>query len=291
MKKTGLALVFYMVFLAGGCMTGPFVPVIKLEKESAMRLRKEIPVFDISELRGKDYRRIRQIEAISCMNKIWDPPSSREDAIDQLRFLASVLGGDGITNLICEQREGTNVAKNCWNSITCYGVAIALGPASEKLPNAMAAKSSSVELAKILAEQRQRIKAKQAAIADRSPAKSQIHITYGIPKVAENADHSHYYSAYNFDSYLDSYQLPHYYSDYNLGYQNKMPPWPDTAYKQAEPVNRYRRFVPIPYGGVGTSLLNPSGAGGVGTSLLGDLNKDRSRVGSTGRIGTSLFSE
>ena len=124
---------FYMVFLAGGCV-GPLVPVVKLDKETAMRLRKEIPIFGIAELQNKEYRRVGQIEATSCMNKIWDSPSSREDAIDQLRYKASALGGNGITNLLCERQEGTNVAKNCWNSITCYGVAIALGSATEKLP-------------------------------------------------------------------------------------------------------------------------------------------------------------
>ena len=133
MKNTIRVLLVVFIFVAGGCI-GPLVPVIKLEKELAMRLRKEIPVFDISELQEEKYRRIGQIEATSCMNKIWDSPASREDATDQLRYKASVLGGNGITNLNCEQREGTNLAKNCWNSVTCYGVAILLEPASEKSP-------------------------------------------------------------------------------------------------------------------------------------------------------------
>jgi len=117
----------------GGCV-GPLVPVVKLDQDSAMRLRKEIRVFDIAELQNKEYRRLGQIEATSCMNKLWDPPASREDAMDQLRYKASALGGNGITNLICEQCEGTNLAKNCWNSVTCYGVAIALGPVDEESP-------------------------------------------------------------------------------------------------------------------------------------------------------------
>ena len=133
MRKAGLLLVFFIFFLAGGCV-GPLVPVVKLDKEAAMRLREEIPIFDIAELQNKEYRRVGQIEATSCMNKIWDSPSSREDATDQLRYKASALGGNGITNLICERQEGTNVAKNCWNSVTCYGVAIVLGPASGETP-------------------------------------------------------------------------------------------------------------------------------------------------------------
>jgi len=133
MKNTNRILMVVFVFVAGGCV-GPLVPVVKLDKETAMRLRKEIPIFDIAELQNKEYSRLGQIEATSCMNKIWDAPSSREDAIDQLRYKVAALGGNGITNLLCERQEGTNVAKNCWNSITCYGVAIVLGPTSEKLP-------------------------------------------------------------------------------------------------------------------------------------------------------------
>ncbi len=125
--------VLLAVLAVGGCV-GPLVPVVKLDQESVMRLRKEIPIFDITELQNKEYRRIGQIEATSCMNKLWDSPASKENAIDQLRYKASALGGNGITNLICEPCEGTNVAKNCWNSVTCYGVAIALEPAGEEPP-------------------------------------------------------------------------------------------------------------------------------------------------------------
>lgn len=119
------------VLTLNGCV-GPLVPVVNLDQETAMRLRKEIRIFDITELQDKEYRRIGQIEATSCMNKLWDAPASRENAIDQLRYKASALGANGITNLICEKGEGTNLAKNCWNSVTCYGVAIVLDPTNGK---------------------------------------------------------------------------------------------------------------------------------------------------------------
>ncbi|MDO8303171.1 MAG: Rcs stress response system protein RcsF [Sedimentisphaerales bacterium] len=126
-------LLILAVFFCGGCV-GPLVPVVKLDQESAKRLQKEIRVYDIAELQNKEYRRVGQIEATSCMNKIWDSPASREDAINQLLYKASALGGNGITNLTCEQQEGTNLAKNCWSSVTCYGVAIAVGATGEASP-------------------------------------------------------------------------------------------------------------------------------------------------------------
>jgi S1-C subfamily serine protease len=58
------------------------------------------------------------------MNKLWDPPASQEDAIDQLRYKTQLLGGNAIANVLCESVEGTSLGKNCWSSVTCYGTAI-----------------------------------------------------------------------------------------------------------------------------------------------------------------------
>ena len=60
--------------------------------------------------------------ATSCMNKIWDPVSSEQDAIAQLQFRSLQTGGNAVLNTTCDS-EGTNLAKNCWNSVTCIGTA------------------------------------------------------------------------------------------------------------------------------------------------------------------------
>jgi hypothetical protein len=126
------------LFALGGCGIGPLVPVIELDNETSLRLRKEILVFENSEIQDKEYQRVGQIDATSCMNKLWDAPSSKEDAIDQLRYKVSALGGNGLTSLICEKREGTDLAKNCWNSVTCFGVAISVATPDEERPAGLA---------------------------------------------------------------------------------------------------------------------------------------------------------
>ena len=75
-------------------------------------------------MKSLEYRRVGPVEATSCMNKLWDPPASRDNAMNQLRYKVSTMGGNAITNLLCESREGTNLSKNCWNSVACYAVAI-----------------------------------------------------------------------------------------------------------------------------------------------------------------------
>ncbi len=139
-----LSLSYVLLLLVHGCV-GPLVPVIKLNRETAMRLRKEISIYEISQLKDTEFVRIAQVEATSCMNKIWDPPSSEEDALDQLRYKAAAMGANGLTNVICEKCEGTNLAKNCWNSVTCYGVAILLEPTKEGI------KKQSQEISKSIA--------------------------------------------------------------------------------------------------------------------------------------------
>jgi uncharacterized protein YbjQ (UPF0145 family) len=58
------------------------------------------------------------------MNKIWDKPASKEDAINQLRHHAKQRGGNAVGNLHCASPEGTSLGQNCWNSITCTGTAL-----------------------------------------------------------------------------------------------------------------------------------------------------------------------
>lgn len=133
MKRITKLLLAGLALMVAGCV-GPFVPVINLDQESAKNLREQVRVFDLAELQDTEYRRLGQIKATSCMNKIWDPPASKEDATNQLRYKASALGGNGLMSLICEKREGTNLLKNCWNSVTCYGAAITVGASTEKPP-------------------------------------------------------------------------------------------------------------------------------------------------------------
>ncbi|MDO8724108.1 MAG: hypothetical protein Q7J31_18050, partial [Syntrophales bacterium] len=87
---------------------GPFVPVIRIDEETGRRLSKEIVIYENEDLKSLEYRRVGPVEATSCMNQLWDPPASRDNAIDQLRYKASTMGGNAITNLLCESREGTN---------------------------------------------------------------------------------------------------------------------------------------------------------------------------------------
>jgi hypothetical protein len=70
------------------------------------------------------YKAIQQIEATSCRSKLWDPPATNEDAIDQLRFKASRLGANGIAEVFCDSGGEFDLGKNCWSSVKCRGTAI-----------------------------------------------------------------------------------------------------------------------------------------------------------------------
>ena len=109
-----------------GCV-GRLVPFVELDNKTLTNLRKEVIVYDSEQLPNIKYKRLGTIEGYSCMYWEWGPRSSREEAIDQLRYRASALGGNGIANLACTE-EGLSFAKNCYNSVTCNAVAIQLEP-------------------------------------------------------------------------------------------------------------------------------------------------------------------
>lgn len=118
-----LVLTVSLIFLAA---CAPFIPVTKIadlppEKQSAL---KAIKVYEPSERSGGSYDVIGDLTGNSCKNLMWEPSPSRDDAIDQMRHLASERGANGITDIKCEQPRGTSFATNCWESLTCTAKAI-----------------------------------------------------------------------------------------------------------------------------------------------------------------------
>lgn len=118
----------FLTCALGGCI-GALVPVIELDGEIAQNLRREVRIYRGSNLpTGSKY--LGPITATSCMNKIWDRPATSEDAINQLLYKSRLMGGNAVNSLLCEGTEGTNLAKNCWNSVTCHAVALRVTPDS-----------------------------------------------------------------------------------------------------------------------------------------------------------------
>jgi hypothetical protein len=105
--------------LAGGC--GPFVEVEHLDDTARTRVRSEVKQY--TELPAS-YKVIQQLEATSCRSKLWDPPATNQDAIDQLRLKASRLGANGIAQVFCDSEGVFDLGKNCWSSVKCRGTAV-----------------------------------------------------------------------------------------------------------------------------------------------------------------------
>jgi len=139
MSKPYKFFVLLISFVLYGCV-GPLVPVVKIDQESASQIRVNMKVYNRSDLQDGSYTRLGPIESTSCMNKIWDT-ASKEDAVNQLLYKSSILGGNGITDLVCGE-EGTSLSKNCWKSYTCYAAAIKTGNFSNVGRNGKGGKSS-----------------------------------------------------------------------------------------------------------------------------------------------------
>lgn len=122
-----VSLLLSALLILVGCV-GPRVPVKKID-ELPLEERRAVlglPIYNESQLVGKEYTVINLVEGISCKNKTWDPAATKTDAINQVKYWAREQGAEGVMNLQCDLPRGTTTSYNCWESITCTGQAIKL---------------------------------------------------------------------------------------------------------------------------------------------------------------------
>lgn len=115
MKKFILVIAFFL----SAC--GSFVPTVNvssLTEEQRHKIR-QVEIFNSTQILNKNFRVLTIVEGNSCQNKLYDPPATRANAIEQLKFHSLEHGGDGITNIQCSGREGTSLRTNCWELISC----------------------------------------------------------------------------------------------------------------------------------------------------------------------------
>lgn len=126
LKLAKISGVFALGFFLSSCV-GPLVPVTRLDDPTAVELKQTIPTFEARET-PSSATILGPLTATSCKNKLWDKDATSEDATNQLRLLSRQRGGNAVGNLVCEQKQGTDLATNCWASVTCTGTAIKTAP-------------------------------------------------------------------------------------------------------------------------------------------------------------------
>lgn len=102
-----------------GC--GSFVPTTKIDQLTPEQRHaiNSVEIFNQTQLINKNFKVIAIAEGHSCMNKMWDAPATRTGAIEQIKAQSVDMKGDGITNIQCGGKEGTSVATNCWQLVSC----------------------------------------------------------------------------------------------------------------------------------------------------------------------------
>jgi len=117
MKKTFGILISGL--LLASC--GSFVPTTNLANLSPAQRQaiSKIEIINQSQLFNRKFKVLNIVEGHSCQNKVYDPPATRTGAIEQMRYEAFQIEGDGITNIQCAGKEGTSVRTNCWELVSC----------------------------------------------------------------------------------------------------------------------------------------------------------------------------
>jgi hypothetical protein len=123
MKKFLILLVLIMQGCAGPGKIGigPLTNVIDIENLDSVTRQRVDAIKIIEDKNIEEVKILKKIKTTSCKNQINDPPASRQNAIEQLKYIALENNADGIKNIVCSPKEGTSFIKNCWESITCSG--------------------------------------------------------------------------------------------------------------------------------------------------------------------------
>ncbi len=109
------ALIFLLV--VSGCAS--YENTVKIDNATAARLKTRVAVYDSKNVSPADYEVVKQIQAVACENK--------ENAMDQLRYIAHSLGANGITKISCNRLLGPSFLQNCLTTVMCEAVAIRVG--------------------------------------------------------------------------------------------------------------------------------------------------------------------
>ncbi len=106
--------VFIILFLISGCAS--YVNTVKVDEATAAKLRSEVTIYDSKKMSGIEYEAVQNIQATAC--------ASRENAMDQLRYIARSVGANGITKIKCGSLLGPSLMQNCLTTVMCEAVAI-----------------------------------------------------------------------------------------------------------------------------------------------------------------------
>lgn len=114
-------------FLLMGCGAGQYADKINVSKlpPEEQRAALAIKVYDQATGTPQYSEIVEEVQAISCQNKMWDPPATKADALRQLRVKALRLNATAIVG-VTYTTSSTSVKPNCWESVTVSGTAVRL---------------------------------------------------------------------------------------------------------------------------------------------------------------------
>ncbi len=116
--------VFIYLSTAIGCMAPKLMPL-------SSEIKEKHKIYNDFELENIKYKRLGIVESFNCKRYTWDPPANYENGLAGLTHKAQLLGGNALANLKCDT-GGTELARNCWESIKCIAAVIKIGDGSSE---------------------------------------------------------------------------------------------------------------------------------------------------------------
>lgn len=118
--------VLLIVGLVAGCGPAAQIGYIDVSKQSRDDITESfnVQIFEGSSPHPRIETYYESLHATSCKNKLWDPPPTKGNALQQLRLKALSLGANAIVNVHFDTQGTDALGTNCWKSVTATGDAV-----------------------------------------------------------------------------------------------------------------------------------------------------------------------
>lgn len=111
------------LWLLGACTA--FVDIVKVDQlpPETRAAMANVAIYTDHQPRDIKYDVVASMDATSCKGLAIDPPATRANALDQLKYKALKAGANAVIGVSCT-RTGVDYGANCWQTVVCAGTAV-----------------------------------------------------------------------------------------------------------------------------------------------------------------------
>lgn len=117
------AIMLLSALAVAGCASNPSIESLSPEQRGRVAAMAEYQSDSVPT--GLTYRTLGAVKGLACKRNLYaSGKPSIEEAHQGVRIQAALLGANAVMNVVCEDKQETDFAHNCWQTVVCIGDAI-----------------------------------------------------------------------------------------------------------------------------------------------------------------------